>query len=126
MTIQLFALLVLSRIGSPPSYSCHAFSRHISFRSILSPTAAKSTVERPSCVLSAVVEAIVEEEVLSISDDERGGEAASSSPISATKRYGINSRGAKMNEVCSVHSRYIFDPYRKYLIIISIISRFTD
>lgn len=99
--IQLFALLVLSRIGSPPSDYCHAFSRPTSFRSSLSPTAAKASIERQSCVLSAVVEAIVEEEVLSISDDGRGGEAASSSPISATKRYGINSRGAKMNEVCS-------------------------
>ena len=107
--IKLYALLifVLSRNGSPPSgcycYYCDAFSRPAAFRSRLLSTSAKTTVKCPTFTYglsAAVVEAIVEEGVLGISSgDDRGDEVASSSPLSATKRFGINSRGAKMNEV---------------------------
>lgn len=63
-------------------------------------TFSRATNDRP--LLSALVEAIAEEGVLDINNKSEGKEGASSSPISATKRFGINSRGAKMNEVGSV------------------------
>jgi hypothetical protein len=93
--------------SAPPSGCnyCDAFSRPAPFRSRLLSTSAKAktTVKCPTFtngLSAAVVEAIVEEGVLGISsDDDRGDEVASSSPLSATKRFGINSRGAKMNEV---------------------------
>lgn len=69
-------------------------------------TAAKVTVQRLPYGLPAVVEAIVEDGVLDVlSNKSRGEEVESSAPISATKRFGINSRGAKMNEVCERSDR---------------------
>ena len=99
--IQRLLLLValitgLSTIGSPSNYSCDAFSRPMTVQTAL--------VERPSRVLSAAVE-VTEEEISDIRNG-RVGEVASSSPLSATKRFGINSRGAKMNEVSSVGRSY--------------------
>ena len=103
--IQRLLLLValitgLSTIGSPSNYSCDAFSRPMPVQT-LTKTA---LVERPSRGLSAAVE-VTEEEVSDIRNG-RVGEVASSSPLSATKRFGINSRGAKMNEVSSVGRSY--------------------
>lgn len=69
-------------------------------------TSAKVTVRRSPYGLPAVLEeAIVEDGVLDVNSKSRGEEVESSSPISATKRFGINSRGAKMNEVCERSDR---------------------
>jgi hypothetical protein len=115
--ITMLALITKLIALSVFSYQyCHAFSGPVTFRSCFVSTFCRATNDRP--LFSALVEALAEEGVLDINNESQGEEGtASSSPISATKRFGINSRGAKMNEVGSVdddiqviviHVEYVF------------------
>ena len=99
----LVALPLLVSIGHPRCrHCCHAFSDPVSFPSRAGVASAKSlnlkmAVAPPPGGISATVVAMEEEE------EDGGGVAIDGGRgIKTTKRVGINSRGAKMNEVSAM------------------------
>mmetsp|Transcript_26514 Transcript_26514/g.56972 ORF Transcript_26514/g.56972 Transcript_26514/m.56972 type:complete len:946 (-) Transcript_26514:237-3074(-) len=102
-------LLVLLFAASSPNNYCHAFSTPVASSSrTASATTAASAVqlaaEPPTGGISATVveEEDVDSEVVAVTaagTAASSSSSSSSSSVSATKRVGINSRGAKMNEI---------------------------
>ncbi|KAL3822268.1 hypothetical protein ACHAXA_005901 [Cyclostephanos tholiformis] len=81
-------------------HRCHAFSCPIAYTSRTRATSAKSSCLEMAVGGITVVEEEEEIEGFAVDRDRGMKDATSSSPFtSATKRVGINSRGAKMNEI---------------------------
>jgi hypothetical protein len=111
--IQPLALsLLLAGIGSLRCLRCHAFSGPISFtmRDRLVKMEARSLHLEMAAGGTTVTIAEEEEEGeemegVAVNGGRMWKDATSSASTSATKRVGINSRGAKMNEVRLINDR---------------------
>lgn len=97
-------LVLLFAIASSPNKYCHAFTTPVvSSSRIAAATTAASTVTlavEPPTATTVVEEEVVDfEGVVANAANAAASTSSSDESVSATKRVGINSRGAKMNEI---------------------------